>query len=313
MNYFDLHCDTPYQMYHEGLSITSPALDCPLYSLCSFDRAVQVAAIYSSHRKTGEENYQDFFKICETFRSQLEEHRDLCFLRTRRDEGKTDSRVQYILAVEGSSLLCGDLSRLDVLYDYGVRLLTLVWGGVTHAGGAHDTDIGLTDFGKALVRRCEEKGILIDVSHLSDKGFWDVAAIAQKPFLATHSNARQQCAVSRNLTDTQFRTITAAGGLVGLNLYPRFLSGALAEGQHDPDDYWDAMYRHAQHFLQSGGGASLCMGGDRDGISRVPGFTPVSESEALWKALSRRGLSDKTLSALFFDNANRFFNQYLPA
>lgn len=298
MRYFDLHCDTPYRMYHERLTLESPLLDCSLTALASFEQAVQAAAIWSDRRNTPEQNYADFFRIADYFRNEIEKHADICALSTdfRFD---AEHRVHYILTVEGGDLLCGKLSRLDRLYAEGVRIFTPTWKGTNCIGGAHDTDEGLTPFGKEVIRRCDELGITVDVSHMSDRSFADTAAVTSR-FIASHSDSRAVFAASRNLTDEQFQIIRNRGGLVGLNWYPPFVSDA-KRGD------FSALCRHALHFLSCGGAEVVCLGADRDGIPHEDGYTPLSFVMSFYTALSDAGVDKKTIRAIFFDNAARYF------
>ena len=302
MRFFDLHCDTPYRMFHEHLPITSPALDCPLPSLLRFERAVQVMAIWSDSKKSEEENFSDFFRIAEYLRNEIEKHADVCALETDlrnlSDVHEKTPPVRYILAVEGGALLNGKLERLERLYREGVRIFTPMWKGINSLGGAHDTKTGLSPFGEEALALCDALGITVDVSHMSDSAFEKTKTILSRPFIASHSNSRAVFPASRNLTDGQFDTIRAAGGLVGLNLYPPFVADAETES-----DFFAALARHAVHFLRRGGENTLCLGGDRDGIPRVDGYTPLSCVQKLYFALLANGISEKTANAIFYDNA----------
>lgn len=147
-----------------------------------------------------------------------------------------------------------------------MRALTLTWNhrnALADGAGENATGGGLTKFGKEVVREMERLGMLVDVSHLSDAGFWDVEKLAKKPFIASHSNARAVCAVQRNLTDDQLRAIAAKGGVVGLNFYPNFLAKGEKAGIED-------ILRHTLHMLDIMGEDHIGFGSDWDGIDNTP-------------------------------------------
>jgi membrane dipeptidase len=163
----------------------------------------------------------------------------------------------------------------------------------------------LTDRGRAFVRRAQELGILIDVSHLSEKAFWDLVDITSAPIVASHSNSRAVCDHSRNLTDKQFKVICNLGGLVGLNLYGPFLNPS---GKADFSD----VKRHLDHFLALGGQHHLALGGDLDGCDSLPtGFTGIDNYNDLGRWLMQQGMEELTVNNIFNNNAVRFAMQHL--
>ncbi len=310
MDFFDLHCDTAWRMYGEKLTIDSPLLDTRLSCFDRFQNSVQIYAIYSDNRRSDEENYEDFFSVCEYFKNEINENYQKIALCTDKVSlASAEPPVKAILAVEGSKLLAGDISRLSILYGLGVRVLTLTWGGVCCTGGAHDTDEGLSEFGFELLSECEKLGITVDVSHLSEKGFWDVAAKATKPYIATHSSSYALCAHTRNLTDIQFRTISGAGGIVGVNMYPKHLSARFASGEHAADELIGSYCEHIEHFLSLGGESSTCLGADRDGIDSIPEYTSLVFADKIYNKLISNGIKEKVIDDIFYNNAYKFFSE----
>lgn len=311
--YFDLHCDTPLRMCRAAADFNDDALDVRLSDLAAFSGACQVCAVWSDPKKSGEENYAEFLRTAAYFQNEAASHSADCKVTfTRTALFRPFPPVKLILAVEGASLLCGRISRLETLYALGVRVLTFAWRGENEACGAHDTDKGLTPFGYELLEACERLGIVVDVSHLSDRGFWEIARAAKKPFIASHSNARALCRSSRNLTDEQFLAVVGCGGIVGVNLYPPFLSADFEKGNGSPDAYLSAFCRHVEHFLSlSDGGVSF--GGDRDGFERIPFYSRLStrQAAAVFEKLAADGITEKQIAAVFSENARRFFGQAL--
>lgn len=185
-----------------------------------------------------------------------------------------DGKIAAILHIEGAEAIDADLKALDVLHKAGLRSLGLVWSRDNVFGSgvpfrfpsSPDTGPGLTEAGKALVRRCNALKIMLDVSHLNEKGFWDVARHSTAPLVATHSNAHALCASSRNLTDDQIRIIGKSGGMIGLNYANGFLR---ADGRWSSENGLDSMLRHLDHLMKLAGEDHVGLGSDFDG-ARIP-------------------------------------------
>ena len=155
-------------------------------------------------------------------------------------------KCAVILAVESGAALGGRIERIDDLAESGVKIMTLVWNGKNELGSGHDTGEGLTPFGKEVIRKMEERRMIVDVSHLNDRGFDEVCEVAARPFVATHSNLRSICSHPRNLKEEQFCEMVIRGGLVGINLHQPFLSDT-GEGKEED------VYRHIDRMLELGG------------------------------------------------------------
>lgn len=307
---FDLHCDTAYEIYKskENLFSNSRAIDLEKYSC--FQKKAQVFAIWSDNSKTEDENYVDFQHIANEFKAGIEEYGDYASLCTKGEDieiAYVENKLACILAVEDARLLSGDLSRLERLYEYGVRILTLGWQGESCIGGSFDTDKGLTPFGFEVLKECENLGITVDVSHLSEKGFFDVAGKASKPFIASHSNSKLICDHPRNLSDIQIRTIASCGGICGINLVKSHLSKAL-EGtrSQDPAAVFDTVCSHIEHFYNIAP-ENTCLGLDFDGTEPLNCLESVNKIPTLFEALTNRGMDEKAAQDIFYNNAYNFF------
>lgn len=313
MNYFDLHCDTAFDMYYRKCGLAENSLALSLKGFERYEKKAQVFAIWSDNKKSPEENYADFFNIFENLKEEIEENYEkavFCTESATLSDG--DTRLKIIPAVEGSALLGNDISRLEILREYGVRILTLTWGGMCETGGAHDTEEGLTDFGFKLVEECEKLGIIVDVSHLSEKGFYDVANVAVKPFIASHSNSAALCVHSRNLSDTQLRTIVTKGGIVGVNLVKSHLSKAFADNPEiDGETACETVIKHIVHFMEKGSANSVCLGCDLDGSAPLTGLEKVENIYKIGEKMSNQGASDAMVNDIFYNNAYNFFMKNL--
>lgn len=208
-----------------------------------------------------------------------------------------NGRMSAILTLEGPAGIGYDPARLEQLRKIGLRISTLGWNERNVLSGSNQTGGGLTDLGREYVRECQRLGILVDVSHLSDEGFWDIMEMTQAPVIATHSNSRAVCNHPRNLTDDMFRAVCETGGTVGINLYSAFLG---TEGVT-----LDTVCDHIFHFLeQNPDGNCISLGGDLDGCDSLPdGFTGVDSYQLLAEQLLRRGLDEKTIRNIYWNNA----------
>ena len=198
----------------------------------------------------------------------------LCALPVRRAQSTGDfgeGEITAIVHMEGAEAIADDLSNLADWYDRGLRSIGIVWSrpnafaeGVPFRFPASpDTGPGLTDAGRALVRACNELGILVDVSHLNERGFWDVAASSDRPIVATHSNAHALCASTRNLTDAQLDAVRDSGGVVGVNFAVTFLR---EDGMNSFDETGlDEIVRHVDYLADRMGIDHVAFGSDFDG------------------------------------------------
>lgn len=297
---FDLHCDMPTEAYARSLSICDEAFMASAKKAVSFDRYVQVAAIWSNCRLNDEDAYVRYLAVRDNFYKELRENG---FVAATRADQLQNGVPNYILAVEDARLLAGDLSRLEGLYEDGVRFLTLTWAGTSVIGGAFDTDEPLTDFGRQVVEECFRLGIIPDLSHASVPVIDEVLDMAENrglPVIATHSNAYSVLPHRRNLRDEHFRRIAALGGIVGISFCPAHLSS----GECSIKD----VVSHIKHDLSLGGKNCLCFGGDFDGIENTPeGLSDLSHMPSLYTALRDEGIDEDTLNRLFYHNAHGFF------
>lgn len=221
-------------------------------------------------------------------------------------------KVSALLTLEDGRAVEGRLEQLRWFYERDVRVITLTWNGENCFGSPHSADAkvmgrGLTPFGAEAVEYMNELGMLVDVSHLSDGGFWDVSRISRKPFAATHSNCRALAPHTRNLTDEMIRALAQSGGVAGLNFFPPFLSADPGQTRSRVED----MCRHVLHMLRGGGEDCVALGSDFDGIH---GELEIGSPEAvpgLFEALRRAGLSPRQLEKFAYGNVLRVLRDAL--
>ena len=204
--------------------------------------------------------------------------------------------MSAIFTIEGPAGFGFDPALLENLFQIGFRITTLGWNEDNVLTGSHKTGGGLTDLGREYVAEAQRLGMLIDVSHISDQGFWDIIEVTRAPIIATHSNSRAVCNVSRNLTDEMFLAICQTGGVAGINQCAYFLGDKPSI---------DTVCDHIFHFMElDPEGKHISLGGDLDGVDLLPeGFTGVESYDALAERLLARGLNEKNVTDIFWNNA----------
>lgn len=217
------------------------------------------------------------------------------------------NQMAISLHIEGAEAIGTNFYELETFYNRGLRSLGLVWSrenifgfGVPMAH-PHSPDIGpgLTEAGRDLVRACNQLGVLIDVSHLNEKGFWDVARITDRPIVASHSNVHAICENSRNLTDKQLDAIKESDGLVGINFFVGFLR---PDGTFNRNTSLDIIADHAAYLVDRIGEDCVAFGSDFDGCALPRDMGDVAGLPRLMETLSDRGFSDALLSKLAHEN-----------
>ena len=307
MDLFDGHCDTILRCYLEGGGLRRQAGHLDLERRRGKGRWAQFFATFGSPEDMpGRSLWEVFLEEYALFRSEMDANADLvAFCRTGAEAraafaaGKTAA----FLSAEGAELLDCDPDKLRLAHRMGVRIVNITWNHPNALSGtnAEEPDRGLSEQGRAFVKTMGELGMLVDVSHLSDPGFWDVMEVTDRPVVATHSNARAIFPHPRNLTDAQFTAIINTNGVAGLNMYAGFLGD-------DPD--FDTVVSHLEHFLALGGENNVSMGGDWDGITRMPrGMSGIQDMEKLYEHLLRRNYSESLLEKVFYSNLMRVVNE----
>ena len=303
MKYFDLHCDTLYEMFENNVGFFDNGRQVSLENAALFEKYARVCAIWTKAGMQNDEAYERYKKIRDHARASVAGNVAFCKSHAEILSAEKDGKIPLILAVEGASILGGDISRLNELYSDSVRFLTLVWKGSDIIGGAWDTDDGLTDFGKTVVSRCGELGIIVDVSHASRQTTRQALDVAEKcgaVVVATHSNSYKVCPHGRNLTDDEAKEIAARGGVIGLSLVPAHL----CEG--GGADVFDVL-RHAEHFISLGLEKNVCIGADFDGIVVLPdGISGERDVKKIEAAFRGAGIPADVSEDIFWNNAARF-------
>ena len=282
--YFDAHCDTLSRCVEQGWDLWENPGHLDLKRLSGYVPAGQVFAIFLDSEKVPPEGRWDCVK------KQVK-----LFQQGRREHPKVMEHC--VLSLEGAELINCDEGRLEQMKAWGVKWVNLTWNHPNALSGSCVTGEGLTEHGRAFVRRCWELGMGVDVSHLSDRGFWDLMEILDGPVLASHSNSRTLCPHRRNLTDDMVRALFRAGGFVGINFCVHFL-GECPTAETAAD--------HLEHFLSLGGEDCVGLGSDFDGADVPADLSGAEDVPNLWAALERREYGRELLRQIFYGNLARF-------
>lgn len=305
MKYFDLHCDTATECFEKRLGLYRNNLQLSIERGLNFEEWVQVYAIWMNDNLRGEVAYEHFCKVYSYLLLELQKNEavmQLCTSGREINEALEKGKRVALLAVEGSAALGGKLEHIEDLYNKGIRFTTLTWNGRSEVadGCMQESAGGLTDFGKAVVSEMNRLGMIIDVSHLAEKGFWDVVSHSDQPFIATHSNSKKVCDHPRNLSDEAFKTIVERKGLVGMNFYPTFINGTTEASIKE-------LLPHISHFLELGGENVIALGSDFDGATMPMDLPNIEKVECFYNELVKnygKIISDK----ICFKNALNFAN-----
>lgn len=243
------------------------------------------------------------------FEIERESHGDFRIARSVADllSAKTDGAMSGILHFEGAEAIDANLYNLEVFYNAGLRSIGPVWSRPTiFAEGvpfrhhhSPDTGPGLTPLGFELVKACNRMRIMIDLSHMNEKGFWDVAKTSQAPLVATHSNVWNLSQSTRNLTDKQLDAIRDSQGMVGLNFAVVFLR---EDGAHDANTPIETMVDHIEYLVNRIGIDHVGLGSDFDGATIPEGIADAAGLPVLVDAMRARGFGDADIAKICYDN-----------
>lgn len=301
MQYFDLHCDTLYRAVTEDRTLDTDGFHISVSKARKcLDKWKQFMTIWIPDKLSYAQSMKLFLTASRLLRAESER-----FGIPIITSGDAEDDNGFFFAVENGAVIGDDISNIDLLKKHGVRMLTLTWNDENQIGGGADSqDIGLKKFGADCVRELESRGIIIDLSHASDRLFYDVSAVATKPFCASHSDSRAVCNHRRNLTDDEFKVIRDRGGIVGINFYKNFLSD-------DPEQasVTDVL-KNTEHFLSLGGENTVSIGSDFDGCEVPDDLCGIEKIENLYESYLKIGYNEQLVQKIMYDNAHNFISKF---
>lgn len=303
---FDLHCDTALALLGKDMNSTG-SLRTNSYHI-DLERAAALPGYAQCFACFTTPFMEEWAKISPvtvferelaSIQREVDANKELisiAYSATEVEENRRNGKMSAILTIEGPAGFGFDPALLEDLHKIGFRITTLGWNEKNPLAGSHKTGGGLTDQGREFVKEAQRLGMLIDVSHISDEAFWNIMDITEAPIIATHSNSRTVCNVSRNLTDDMFRAICQTGGVAGFNQCAPFVGTK-------PD--LDTACDHFLHFMElDPDGKHIALGGDLDGCDELPdGFDGVQDYPRLAARLLERGLNESNVMDIYWNNA----------
>ena len=303
---FDFHCDTALALLGEDMNragnLRKNNLHIDLERASRLGGYAQCFACFTTPMMEQWNSISPiviFERELATIQREIDSNRDLIELAYSPEDieaNRARGKMSAILTLEGTAGFGHDPALLEDLHAIGFRVVSLGWNEKNPLTGSHITGGGLTDQGREFVKEAQRLGMLVDVSHISDEGFWDMMKITEAPIIATHSNSRAVWNNSRNLTDDMFRAICETGGVAGYN--------ACAEFTGEKPTV-DTVCDHIFHFMElDPSGKHIALGGDLDGVDHLPeGFEGVQSWPVLARRLLERGLDERNVMDIFWNNA----------
>lgn len=311
MGVIDFHCDTVLRIVDdEKLGLYKNDFNVDIEKLRAGGYIAQFFAMYVN-LKGGCDPLERCLTMIDRFYRELE--RNSAYIRYAGNsddmaENRKQGKLSAFLTIEEGGTIKGRMENLRNFYRLGVRLITLMWNYPNEIGYPNSdlkyADLGLTPFGIDAVREMNRLGIAIDVSHMSDGGFWDVARYSKMPFIASHSNARAIRGHSRNLTDEMIKALAERGGVIGINFEGSFLGESGVSRVED-------MTRHIAHIKNVGGIDVIAIGTDFDGIGQKLEIKNASEMYKLADGLQKSGFTEDEIEKIMYRNAASFIGDVM--
>lgn len=308
VKYIDLHCDTITKCLENNENLYKNNFHIDIERLKKYSSGIQFFAIWLK-KYLYKNAYFETKKAIDFFNSEIEKNKKYIKKAISFEDilkNQNENKFSAILSIEGGECLMGDISKLDELYLEGIRMFSLTWNYENELGyGVFENEkLPLKELGKLAIKKMNKLGIIIDVSHLNEGGFWDIYNISEKPFIASHSNSYYICNNKRNLKDMQIKAIKERGGVIGINLYKNFLTNKETANLDD-------IFRHIDYIAKLIGFDNICLGGDLDGIDEtIKGINDILGYKYLFENLVRK-YKDTISEKIFYDNFYKFLKDNL--
>lgn len=294
----DAHCDTITRLMEINGDLFENSCHIDIKRASKIGNHVQFFAAFISPSYCQAYAMKRAIQIIDRFYNEINKYSDdimLCCDYNDITKALSSSRIAAVLSIEGGDALQGELSALRMFYKLGVRSICLTWNYRNEiADGVLDglSGGGLTPFGKKAIEEMNSLGMLIDLSHLSERGFWDVMEITGSPVIVSHSNARAVCGHVRNLTDDQIRAVRQNGGVIGINFYPSFLNDSEKAEISD-------IVRHIEYMASLIGCENIGLGADFDGVECLPeGICGIQDTEKVFNELLKLNYSEESINKI---------------
>lgn len=306
----DLHCDTILRIISEGGKLNKNGYHIDIEKMKKGESLAQFFAMFVNLEET-DAPFKRCLDMIDIYNREIKENNEyINFAYSHNDiiTNEIAGKMSSILTIEEGGVLEGDIKRLRLLYNLGVRSITLTWNfeneiGCPNSGEIH-SEKGLKPFGIEVVKEMNRLGMLIDVSHLSDKGFYDCIRNSSMPIIASHSNARGVCYNSRNLTDDMIKALDLNGGVMGMNIYGYFLNST-------DKSYVSDVIKHIKYIRDLVGVNVIAIGTDYDGIMGELEMHDISKINLLKEGLIEEKFTVEEIDKIFYKNALRVIDRVL--
>ncbi|GKX66055.1 dipeptidase [Inconstantimicrobium mannanitabidum] len=308
MEFIDLHCDVPSRIYYENKQLRKNDFSVDIEKLKKGNAMAQFFAFFIESSKCKARD--EFLKMYAKFMEEVNKNSEIALAKNIKDlyKNRNEGKISAFLTIEEGAVLDGNINNLYDAYEKGIRLITLTWNYENEIGypsrNKNFINKGLKEFGIDLITEMNRLGIAIDVSHLSDGGFYDVIQNSKFPILASHSNSRSITNHPRNLTDEMIRLLGNNGGIMGLNYCAEFIGTKKITAIED-------IVNHMQHIVNVGGEDIIALGSDFDGIENEVEINNPGEMYKLINALEQKGYKEDFIEKLFYKNSERFIKDTL--
>ncbi|CVI66435.1 Membrane dipeptidase (Peptidase family M19) [Clostridiales bacterium CHKCI001] len=326
MKFIDMHCDTIAQigeLRKQGKScfLNSNELQLDIMRMKEAGYLMQTFALFIDKENT-KYPLEDCMSLLDIFYMEMEKNSEWIRPITSADQllnNKREGIMSALLAIEEGGVCFGRMELLRDFYRLGVRLITLTWNYENEIGfpnkvlenepfGKSETEHGIKEMGIYFLEEMERLGMIIDVSHLGDAGFYDVCRYTKKPFLASHSNSRTICPHVRNMTDDMIRMLAERGGVIGINFAASFTEYQEGKGEVGTID---GLIRHMKYIVNLAGIESVGLGTDFDGIERNIEMDDCSMMPILAERMKKAGFSEEEVEKICYKNMLRFIQEVL--
>lgn len=326
MKVVDMHCDTILELLdHKNKNLYSNDLSIDIEKLKKGNYLLQNFALFTDQKTLSIPEHQTM-RLYDTYCTQMEKYSDFIapvYRYADIEKNDKEGKISSLLTLEDGGVCFNDLAMLRNYYRMGVRMIALTWNYENGIGYPNlsmndmdgnkpnyhrqvDTVHGLTGFGISYVQEMERLGMIIDVSHLNDAGFYDVLKYTTKPFVASHSNARSICGVARNMSDDMILKLAKRGGVMGINFCGSFLAD-----REDHKSCVENMVKHILYIKNLAGIDVVGLGTDFDGISCPLEIQDASMMSMLENALYDAGLTKEEVEKIFYKNVLRVYKSVL--
>lgn len=302
--YFDSHCDTLSELFSNKASLNNTNYMVNISHLKKYDGSAQVFAIYNN----GKLLHSDILSHISHLKKECKNNSDfISFVKGTNgiNQNRNSKKISALLSIESlGSQKDLSLENIEEYKNQGVIIMSLCHNDDNAlCGGISKNNKGISLMGKKVLRQMQKHKVILDVSHISEKGFWEATNEYSLPFMATHSNSRSVCNNSRNLTDSQFTCLVKRGGLCGINFCPEFVNDKNAD--------IDSVVNHIDYFMSLGGENSICIGSDFDGIKKTTvGLENAGCVYRLFDKLLSINYNESLVNKIAFSNFHNFLKKY---